>query len=257
MRRTGKRLMPSQAVAKAYADSIRPLVKAMSDTVKSAIKRQRLWRTRGRVLSVFDIEAERLAQNFAERVVRYTAMEYRKAAKGLKGKRAVKTDMLTTKKSARAVRRIVRETARLIRSIPRKYLKKVDAAIEAYNDGMLRNGGFDARMEELERQCFTRVNIIAHDQNNKATESLMLLRMDEDGVRLVKWCHSHLSEKPREYHLRKWDGHTGKRNGKPNGLNGYIFDISKPPVIDKKTGERGFPAQLINCKCFLVPVEDY
>ena len=54
--------------------------------------------------------------------------------------------------------------------------------------------------------------------------------------------------------MTKWDGHTGKRNGKPNGLNGYIFDLSKPPVIDKKTSERGYPAQLVNCKCYLVPV---
>ena len=32
------------------------------------------------------------------------------------------------------------------------------------------------------------------------------------------------------------------------------FPIDRPPVIDKKTGQRGFPAQLINCKCFLTPV---
>jgi hypothetical protein len=59
---------------------------------------------------------------------------------------------------------------------------------------------------------------------------------------------------PRDYHKMRWDGHTGKFNGKPNGLNGYIFPIDKPPVIDRKTGERGYPAQLINCHCFLTPV---
>ena len=32
------------------------------------------------------------------------------------------------------------------------------------------------------------------------------------------------------------------------------FPIDRPPVIDKKTGQRGFPAQLIGCKCFLTPV---
>ena len=45
------------------------------------------------------------------------------------------------------------------------------------------------------------------------------------------------------------------QNGKPNGLNGYVFDLAKPPVIDLKTGERGYPGQCIGCSCFLVPVE--
>ena len=59
---------------------------------------------------------------------------------------------------------------------------------------------------------------------------------------------------PRQYHLRQWNGKSGKRNGRPNGLNGYEFDIDKPPVINLKTKERGYPGQMINCHCRLVPI---
>ncbi|RIQ43658.1 phage head morphogenesis protein, partial [Bordetella avium] len=30
-----------------------------------------------------------------------------------------------------------------------------------------------------------------------------------------------------------------------------------PPIIDKTTGERGLPGQLINCKCRMRPVIDF
>ena len=37
-------------------------------------------------------------------------------------------------------------------------------------------------------------------------------------------------------------------------MNGYVFPIDFPPIIDRKTGERGYPGQLINCKCHMEPV---
>ena len=81
-----------------------------------------------------------------------------------------------------------------------------------------------------------------------------LARWMRNGFTKVMWKHGN-SKEYRVYHKTKWDGHKGKRNGKPNGLNGYVFDISKPPVIDTKTGERGYPGQCIGCRCFLVPIQ--
>lgn len=255
--RAGERLVPSKGVENEYYNSLRPYADAMCRTVRSAIKRSTLRHVRQGVVSSWDGAARNLAAEFADRVVKYTMTAFRRSVNGLEREGALHVDAIRNPKAARAVARIVKENVRLIRSIPRQYLSKVNTAILSYNEGNLTSAKFEERMEELELQVFGRLRLIARDQNDKATEGLMILRMEVNGLHLVKWCHTHLPEKqPREYHMRKWDGHTGKRNGRPNGLNGYIFDISKPPVIDLKTGERGYPAQLINCRCYLVPVSE-
>ena len=242
MRRVGERLNPSKGVENEYYNSLRPLADATMRHV------------RPRIIAAWDERANALAAEFADRVVKYTMTAFRRSVSGLK-KKGLHMDALRDPKATRQVARIVRENAKLIRSIPRQYLGKVNAAILSFNAGDLTKWKFEERMDELEAQVFTRMRLIARDQNDKATEGLMILRMEANDLHLVKWCHTHLPEKkPRDYHLRRWDGHTGKRNGRPNGLNGYIFDISKPPVIDLETGERGYPAQLINCRCYLVPV---
>ena len=256
-RRTGERLMPSKGVESAYYGSLRPYAEAMCRTVRSATMRSTLRHVRQKVVAAWDGAAHALASDFADRVVKYTTWAFRRSVDGLRDEGAPTIDAMRSQKAMRAIARIVRENVKLVRSIPRVYIGKVHAAILSYNEGNLTSAKFKERMDELEAQVFARMRLIARDQNDKATEAMMILRMEANGLHLVKWCHTHLPEKkPRDYHLRKWDGHTGKRNGRPNGLNGYIFDISKPPVIDLETGERGYPAQLINCRCYLVPVSE-
>lgn len=254
MSRAGNRLMPSAAVENAYYNAVSPMARAMFDVVKRSILRQDFHVKRQSVVSTFEEKADDIARDFVDRVVQYTRGAYRNAARGLKTKEPP-DDGISSRAARAAVRRLLRDNGKLIRSIPRVYLDKVESAIFSYNDGNLSQSGFDARMADLERITLGRCRLIARDQNNKATEALFLARMSQNGVMMVKWCHSHLSNTPRDYHLTKWDGHSGKRNGRPNGLNGFVFRIDDPPVIDLKTGERGYPAQLINCKCFLVPVE--
>ena len=59
--------------------------------------------------------------------------------------------------------------------------------------------------------------------------------------------HTGGSVHPREYHLRN----------APSGLNGGIFDLDNPPVIDLRTGERGFPGQLPYCRCTMCAVVEW
>ena len=92
---------------------------------------------------------------------------------------------------------------------------------------------------------------IARDQIVKAREWIKIADWKHRGVSYVMWCHSGKDAEPRDYHVAKWNGKSGLRNGRPNGLNGFVFNIDNPPVIDKKTGERGLPSTLIGCKCFL------
>ena len=252
--RAGTRLAPSKCVENEYYNSLRPYADAMCRNVRSAVKRSIFRYARREVVAMWDNAAQALARQFALQVQRYSLTAFRKSVRGLlKNERVV--DALKEPKLRSVISGIVRENVRLIRSIPRQYIAKVKTAILSYNDGTLTKRKFEDRMTVLTDQVFTRMRLIARDQNEKATEAMMVLRMEANGMHLVKWVHTHLKEKqPREYHLTKWDGRSGKRSGKPNGLNGYIFDLSNPPVIDKKSGERGYPAQLINCKCYLVPV---
>lgn len=98
-----------------------------------------------------------------------------------------------------------------------------------------------------------RAELITDDQINKLAERLKIERWKAQGISKAKWLHSGMGEY-RPYHMRKWNGRSGKRDGNPNGLNGFVFDIDSPPVIDTKTGERGYPGQLIGCRCRLEPV---
>ena len=43
----------------------------------------------------------------------------------------------------------------------------------------------------------------------------------------------------------------------PRGLNNGIFELEKPPVIDKRTGERGYPGQLPYCRCTIAAVVEF
>lgn len=100
-----------------------------------------------------------------------------------------------------------------------------------------------------------RASFIADDQITKAAERFLVEKWKSRGCKRVRWIHYGDSD-PRLYHIRKWNGRSGKRNGRPNGLNGFEFAIDKPPVIDQKTKERGWPGQLINCHCHIVPLWD-
>jgi len=37
-------------------------------------------------------------------------------------------------------------------------------------------------------------------------------------------------------------------------LNGEIFEINNPPIVNLKTGERGLPGEAYNCRCLMRPV---
>lgn len=151
-------------------------------------------------------------------------------------------------------RRIVAEGVALISTIPgegdhrriAKYVMRVFdgyATRDSFIAYLMRIGGVDYDVAER----------IADDQLNKASERFLVEKWKSQGCERVKWVHKGAIN-PRSYHLRKWNGVSGKRNGRPNGLNGFVFPIDRPPIIDMKTMERGYPGWLVNCHCRLEPV---
>lgn len=135
----------------------------------------------------------------------------------------------------------------LIVSIKSQYLDKVkDAVYRSISSG---NGMSDLKpfFEKQFGMTERKAKNIALDQTRKAYNSLNADRMRKVGMNKFEWVHSGGGHKPRELHITDW----------PAGLNGGIFDVNDPPVIDERTGERGLPGHAPNCKCVMRPLLEF
>lgn len=151
-------------------------------------------------------------------------------------------------------KKIVEENAALIRTIPdEESHRRIANYILGVFQGLYSRDDFIAYLMRIGGVDEDRAMLIADDQMHKAAERFLVEKWKGQGCKKVRWVHKDETN-PRKYHLRKWNGISGKRNGRPNGLNGYVFDIDKPPVINPKTKERGYPGQMVNCHCRLEPI---
>ena len=133
----------------------------------------------------------------------------------------------------------VAENVALIKSIPQKYGTDIAGAVmRSITAG---NGLQDLipALENYEGQTERRARNIALDQTRKAYNSLNKGRLQALGVKEFEWLHTGGSQKPRKDHQE---------------MSGNIYRFDDPPVIDQRTGERGFPGQAPNCRCRILPV---
>lgn len=141
----------------------------------------------------------------------------------------------------------------LISSIAPQYHERVlGAAMRSITGG----GSVKQLSTEIYRygnMSIRRAKNIALDQTRKAYNSITLHNCSRLGIQKMQWVHSHARKEPRPLHIRKWDGISSPQN--PNGLDGLIFDIDKPPLIQEAKGKQpaiyGYPTQLPNCGCFM------
>lgn len=142
----------------------------------------------------------------------------------------------TTRAVNNALQSIVLENASLIRSLPQKYFLEIEGLVmRSVREG--RNLGF--LTDELEKRFSItrhRAETIARDQNNKATEAIGRVRMQELGIKQAVWIHSGGGKHPRSSHV---------------AANGKVFDLAKGLLID---GEYIHPGEKINCRCSKRPV---
>lgn len=152
-------------------------------------------------------------------------------------------------------RRICRENLALIRTIPILDLMKAEQKVIAYFRGRITRNQLASYFFRAGDGAITHrhAELIADDQINKATERMRVAQWRGEGIKMVRWVHSGVGE-PRPYHREKWNGKSGIYDGRPNGLNGFVFPIDFPPIINKDSGERGYPGHLPFCKCHLEPV---
>jgi SPP1 gp7 family putative phage head morphogenesis protein len=211
-----------------------PPVLAQDETPSQALKRElgklgRRWRKR------FDEMADGLADYFARSTKARSDAALRKILKDAgwtvqmpKMTRAMRDVMAAT----------ITENVGLIRSIPQQFHTQIEGMVmRSFAVG----GDLATLTRDLQRQFGStrkRAELIARDQNNKATSAFLRVRYLDMGITEAVWMHSGGGKEPRPTHVRN----NGKRYNVETGW------------LDPAVGEYIHPGTLINCRCTSRPV---
>ena len=260
----GKPLVPSAAPEERYRKRIEKAIRVMREETEREVAK--LWAahrpavrsgmdaslaSQARILTnalarrfqaFFDKLAPGLADSFISEVTKASAAGLHSSLKEMSGGISLKTSVIdgTIKEMTKAS---VAENVGLIKSIPREYFQRIQGAVMR---GITAGNGAAEVLETVKKSgaiTDRRAELIARDQTSKATTHLNSARMKSLGVQKFEWLHSGGGREPRPLHR--------------NVLDGQVFSLDDPPVIDENTGERGLPGQLINCRCRMVPVVDF
>lgn len=143
-----------------------------------------------------------------------------------------------------AIKAAIAENVALIKSIPAQYLDQVAGAVTRAMTSASSIRQLADEIKSYSLMTDRRAKNIALDQVRKVHAALNLRRMQDAGITHFKWMHVGGSVKPRPFHIADH----------PEGLNGGIFSIEDPPVIEPNTGITGFPGDLPFCRCVMQAV---
>lgn len=197
--------------------------------LQQAISRMgRIW------LRKFDDLSESMAEHFAlavrQRSDRALADMLRK------GGFSVRFKMTAAMRDAYAAIRA--ENVGLIRTIPQQYLAKVEVLVM---QSVSQGGKLSDLSTALERNYGVtkrRAQLIARDQNAKATAVMVKTRHVELGITTAKWLHSAGGKHPRPEHV---------------AFSGKTYDIRTGHDFGDGAGPV-WPGTAINCRCVSIPV---
>lgn len=187
---------------------------------------------------IFDRKARELAKRMTMQVDKASAVSLKASLKEVSGGLTLKTSAMPAA-AVTSLNASVVENVALIKSIPEQYASSVQQAVMR---SITTGRGLADLGPELQRIggiTERRAKNIAHDQTAKAYSNINRERMKGLGIKQFEWLHSGGGQHPRPLHEE---------------LSGKVFSFDDPPVIDERTGERGFPGQAINCRCVQLPV---
>lgn len=169
---------------------------------------------------------------------RASSSSLKRSLKSMSKDVTLKTDVLSGPLKE-VLKASINENVELITTIGADYLTRVKGQVMR---SIATGNGLEDLVPALKRyKGYTerKAKNVALDQTRKVYNQLNKGRMESAGIKQGKWLHSGGGQNPRKDHI---------------ALSGTIFDFANPPIIDKKTGERGFPGQAINCGCTFAPV---
>ena len=186
----------------------------------------------------FKTESKFLSEKMVKNQNKISATALKGSLKSMSEKLTLNTNFLT-KDLKETLKASVTENVSLITSIAQRYLKQVEGAVmRSISTGR----GLESLVPALQKQkgiTYRQAKNIALDQTRKVYNNINRDRMNKLGIEKYEWLHSGGGQKPRKDHI---------------AMNGKIYSLKKPPIIDKKTGERGHPGQAINCGCTMRPI---
>jgi SPP1 gp7 family putative phage head morphogenesis protein len=194
-----------------------------------------------RFQTMFAQWARPLSESFIKGIDRSSRSSLHGSLKDVSGGLSLKTSVITGRVQEVA-KATVTENVGLIKSIPQQYFGKIQGEVmRSITSG---NGVQDVlkAVQATGQVTQKRAELIARDQSSKATTAVNAARMQALKIRKFEWLHSGGGKEPRKLHQQ---------------LSGQVFRLDDPPIIDERTGERGLPGQLINCRCRMGPVIDF
>lgn len=187
----------------------------------------------------FRRNADEITEKWIDSTAKSVFTGLRESMKAATGGMILKTNSMS-ERIVNALRASVTQNVGLIKSIPSEYFEKIEGTVmRSIQAGGLGQKEIFEQITHIGHSTKKRAKLIANDQTSKATAAIGIAKMRDLGVDEFEWLHSGGGKEPRKLHRQ---------------LSGQIFSVDDPPVIDSRTGERGYPGQLINCRCTFRPV---
>lgn len=191
---------------------------------------------------MFNRQSKTLAQSMLEDVQKYTTSAVHRSLKELTGE-SFNTSTLSAVGKIKA-QAIVAENVALIKSIPQQYFTQITgdvmrAIVTGSTTGLAESISKHGKVSEK------RAKLIASDQTHKAIQAISRQKMIDKGVSKFQWVYTFRSKEPRPSHVK---------------MNGKVYRLDSPPIINADTSgppKRGYPGDLINCKCIMRPVAEW
>ena len=258
----GEPLRPNAAVANRYQADIDRLINQMIAEYERRIKA--LYKREGgvtfdaslasqlRILlselgskwtNNFNNLSNKSIKRLIEQADRSAGANLSESLKKLAGGITIKTPKRTAEMTEK-LKAAIAENVSLITSIPEQYHFKIEGVVMR----SIQQGGegahdiYNHAMREITTQGINvhkRARLIAQLETAKISATIQTERMKSAGVSKFRWRHSGGGAEPRELHLE---------------YDGQVFEVDNPPIIDERTGQRGMPGTIWNCKCYAEPV---
>lgn len=219
----------STRILSAYRDRFPHIAKddlsPISDSELNVVMEESLkqWRSK------FEKVSGDIAKQFADECMTSVSSSFKNALR--EAGFSVKANMASYIKDE--LDRIVEDNVELINSIGEKYLEEVsDLVRESVEQGRNLSDLTDM-LEERYGVSRSRAELIARDQNNKASANITRLQQKHFGITQARWIHTSASVHPREEH-EAW--------------NGEIYDIEEG-MFSEEEQEQQWPGTAINCGC--------
>lgn len=263
---TSNRLNPNAGIMSWYARELQKLAKAMTldckkilaeiykkgypdiafDESISSQSRIALNQLYEKYEAQFSEKSKILTRSLLKKTNRYASWQFNRALKDMLGEKAsgfTLSGSAISPEKQEVMKALLFENVSLIKSIPQEYFKQITGAVARSIENGEGVRWLAKELRDYGAKTERRAQLIAQDQTRKAYNSINLRNFQDNNIRRFKWLHSGGSRDPREYHKYVLDGN--------------VYDIDNPPVIDPRTGEKGYPGQLPYCRCVMAAVLDF